>query len=125
MLYTQIADIATKKMKKTKSANLLQYLTGDPLTENAAGYFSKFLDFVPGDLLPQRKLVDLGKIISRVISAGYVVTMAARGFRKDLIDGCLEHLRMDIAMLASKLHLDSRALVIEDYVADSDWRSFV
>lgn len=125
MLYTQIADIATKKMKKTKSANLLQYLTGDPLTENAAGYFSKFLDFVPGDLLPQRKLVDLGKIISRVISAGYVVTMAARGFRKDLIDGCLEHLRMDIAMLASKLHLDSRALVIEDYVAESDWRSFV
>lgn len=125
MLYTQIADITTKKMKKAKSSNLLTYLTGEPLTTNAVGHFSKLLDFVPGDLLPQRKMVDLGKIVSRVISAGYVVTMAARGFRNDLIEGCLEHLHIDVAHLASKLNLESSALVIEDYGTESDWRSFV
>lgn len=124
MLYTQIADILLKKMKKTKLSNLLEYLKADKLTADAAKYFSKPLNFSPGESLSQRKMVDLGKIVSRVISAGYVIAMGNRGFRSDLIDNCIEHLDKGIALLVSQMQFASGAGVIEDYATDSDWRSF-
>lgn len=124
MLYTQIAEMVLKKMKKGKESNLLAYLSIFDLTQHAAGHFKKSLDFSPGDVLSQRKLVDLGKIISRVIAVSYVVAIAERGFREDLVEGCIENVRMDIAHLVSNLYLDSRSQVIDDYVSNSDWISF-
>ncbi len=125
MLYTQIADIILKKMKKAKLSNLLSYFKEDPLTAVAAPRFAKSLDFNPGEVLAQRKLVGLGKIVSRTISAGYVLALAERGFRSDLVENCLEHLQRDIAQLASSLSLVSRASVVEDYAGASDWLAFV
>ncbi|WP_229738746.1 acyl-CoA dehydrogenase family protein [Parapedobacter pyrenivorans] len=124
MLYTQIAEMVLKKMKKGKETNLLAYLATFDLTQHAAGHFKKPLDFTPGDVLTQRKLVDLGKIISRVIAGSYVLAIADRGFRDDLVTGCIENIRMDIAHLVSNLYLDSRSQVIDDYVSGSDWLSF-
>jgi len=125
MLYTQIADIILKKMKKAKLPNLLSYFKHDPLTAAVAPRFAKALDFIPGEVLAQRKLVGLGQIVSRTISAGYVLALAERGFRSDLIENCLEHLQRDITQLASSLSLVSRASVVEDYAASSDWLAFV
>lgn len=125
MLYTQIADILLKKMKKAKVDNLFQYLSAGELTKQAAPHFKKSLDFSPGEVLTQRKLVDLGKIISRTTAAGYVLSLADKGFRSDLVEGCLENLSMDIAHLVSNFYLDSRAQVINDYTSASDWKAFV
>lgn len=124
MLYTQVADILLKKMKKSKETNLFVFLSTFELTEQAAAYFKKSLDFIPGEVLTQRKMVDLGKIISRVIVANYAVSIANKGFRTDLIEGCLENLHIDIAHLVSNLYLDSKTQVINDYGMDSDWLSF-
>ncbi len=124
MLYTQIADMVLKRMKKAKLGNLLAFLSAFELTQYAAGHFKKLLDFMPGDELTQRKLVDLGKLISRVIAASYVLAIANQGFRGDLVAGCIENIRMDVAHLVSNLYLDSRVQVIDAYAADSDWLSF-
>lgn len=121
MLYTQIAEIVLKKMRREKAPDLFAYLSALDLTAQAAGHFKNSLAFNPGEGLTQRKLVDLGKIISRVVAAGYVQAIASQGFRKDLVAGCIESLRMDVAHLVSNLYLDSRAQLIDDYEADSDW----
>ena len=124
MLYTQIAEMVTKKMRKEKETNLASFLANYELTREASAHVREVLDFVPGEGLAQRKLVDLGKIISRVIAANYVLTLANEGFRDDLVAGCIEHLRRDIAHLVSNLYLDNRVKVIDDYVSGSDWLSF-
>ncbi len=124
MLYSQIAEMMLKKMRKAKEPNLFTFFAAFDLTQHVAGHFKKQLDFTPGDELSQRKLVDLGKIISRVISGSYVLAIADQGFREDLVKGCIENIRMDIAHLVSNLYLDSRSQVIDDYVSGSDWLSF-
>ena len=125
MLYTQVADMLLRKMKKAKMENLFEFLTSYELTAQSVSHFKKSLDFTPGEVIAQRKLVDLGKIISRVITADYVISLANKGFRNDLIDGCLENLRMDVAHLFSNLHLDNQTQVILDYSMKSDWRTLV
>ena len=124
MLYTQIAEMIFKKMRKSKEPNLVSFLATSDLTRDVAAFFKDTLDFAPGEGLMQRKLVDLGKIISRVIAASYVLALANEGFRDDLVTGSMEHLRRDIAHLVSNLYLDNRVMVIDDYVTGSDWRSF-
>lgn len=125
MLYTQVADMLLRKMKKAKTENLSEFLIGYELTKHSAKHFKDSLNFVPGEVIAQRKLVDLGKIISRVIAADYVISLANKGFRDDLIAGCLENLRLDIAHLFSNLYLDNRTQVIRDYNLKSDWRDLV
>lgn len=124
MLYSQIAEIVTKKMRKEKETNLLAFLSTFELTGPATDAFRKQLDFSLSDRLPQRKLVDLGKIISRVIVSNYVLAIAEQGFRQDLVQSCIENIRMDIAHLVSNLDLDSRSRVIDDYAIDSNWLQF-
>jgi len=124
MLYTQIAEMVLKKMRKGKEPNLAAFLAAWDLTRDASVHVKDTLDFAPGEGLMQRKLVDLGKIVSRVIAAGYVLALAGEGFRDDLVTGSIEHLQRDIAHLVSNLYLDNRVKVIDDYVTGSDWLSF-
>lgn len=124
MLYTQIADIVLKKMRREKASDLYAFLKAFELTTQVADHFKESLSFTPGEGLAQRKLVDFGKIISRVVAAGYVQAIADEGFRADLVAACIERLRMDIAHLVSNLHLKNSALVIDDYASDSDWLAF-
>ncbi len=125
MLYTQIAEIIQKRMKREKVSNLYQFMSTVDLTQRAAIYFKSQLDVVLGEALIQRKMVDLGKIISRVICAGYALAMGDNGFRKDLIDNCIASIKLDIAHLVSNLALDHSTQVIYDYTEGSDWQRFV
>jgi len=124
MLYTQIADTLLKRMRKAKEKNLFAFLSRFELSQEAAGRFRKSLDFIPDESLSQRKMVDLGKTVSRVIAANYVLALANKGFRTDLVEGCLEHLCMDVTHLVSNLYVDNKAQVINDYSPNSDWLSF-
>src|SRR3546814_2468608 len=78
MLYSQIAETIFREMKKFKQQNLLEYLKNHPLTARVSDHFKKELNFIVDAVIPQRKLVDLGKILARVISAGYVKTLCDR-----------------------------------------------
>src|SRR5690606_780071 len=84
MLYAQIAETILRLMKKQKSLHLFSFLKDFTLTADACVHFKKDLDFSINYALPQRKLVDLGKILGRIISAGYVLQLTGKGFRSDL-----------------------------------------
>lgn len=123
MLYSQIAEIISKRMKKEKQINLYIFLAAFSLTQRASEYFKIQLDFNLGEIITQRKMVDLGKIISRVICVEYTLEMLDKGFRKDLIENSINNIKMDIAHLASNLALDNRTDVVYDYAENSDWLS--
>ena len=124
MLYTQIAEMILKLMRKHKETNLYTFLCGYERTHRAADRFREHLGFEPGTTIPQRKLVDLGKIVARVICVQYVLELAEKGFRKDLVESCVFNMKMDIAHLASNFSLNGRAELIPEYEEKSNWADF-
>lgn len=124
MLYTQISEMIIKMMKKKKEFNLFQFLKGFELTKKASEYIKKQTDFSLNTELPQRKLVDLGRAIGRIVSAGLVIDLAEKGFRKDLIDNCLTSLQQDISNLIFAYHNSTKISSISDYQDGSSWLEF-
>ena len=124
MLYTQIAEVTLKQMKKQKEANLYTFLAAFDRTGVSAPLFQEYLKFEPGINIPQRKLVDLGKIVARLICVQYVLTLSGKGFRDDLVESCIFNMKMDIAHLASNFSLNGRAALIPEYGEGSDWMDF-
>jgi hypothetical protein len=90
-----------------------------------ADRFKDSLDFSVDLQLPQRKLVDLGKAIGRVVSMEFVVDMGERGFRSDLVQGALDSLKREVDMLATDLRLAPANNVVEDYEDQSNWLDFL
>ncbi len=121
MLYTQISEVVLKLMRKQKELNLSKFLATYNLTDTVAGYYKSLLDFKLDLKLPQRKLVDLGKIISKVVSANNVVSLGNKGFRPDLIDQSLETIKHEITMLVSSFQLQKRIAYVEGYNENISW----
>lgn len=124
MLYTQISEMILKMMKKKKEANLFKFLKNFNLTAKSSEYFKKDIDFSINISLPQRKLVDLGKALGRIISAGFVIDLAEKGFRKDLIKNCLNTLHQEITKHIGSYNFKNTISSIEDYQEDSSWLQF-
>jgi alkylation response protein AidB-like acyl-CoA dehydrogenase len=121
MLYTQIAEMITKKMKQQKETHLYRFLESFELTVRSCSYFKQELSFNLNHILSQRKLLDLGKILSRVISVGYVLDMGLKGFRSDLIDNCIVMVQKEIGEMISSFKSENKVMVIEDYSTGSEW----
>ncbi len=124
MLYTQIAEIVLKRMKRQKESSFYQSLASLPQTEKAVPHFREQLQFTVSDNLAQRKLVDLGKIIARLVNTQYVLDMQEKGFRQDLVENCIYNMQLDIAQLASNLALSNHAELVVSYEGESDWLDF-
>ena len=124
MLYSQIAEMVFREMKKQKRVNLLDYLKNHPLTAKVSDHFRKELNFIVDAIVPQRKLVDMGKILARVISAGYVKDLYEKGFRKDLVDSCIETVEQEVAALVSSFKFPNTNMVIYDYAENSSWYKY-
>jgi hypothetical protein len=125
MLYAQIADMITRMMKKQKQLNLFDFLKEFNLTSSASEFFKKNLNFTISSTLSQRKLVDLGKILARIVCVGYVLDLQAKGFRKDLVNNSIASVQQEVAALFASFHFDSTTTVVENYTEDSSWLSFV
>ncbi len=124
MLYTQISEMVMKLMGNQNIKNLAEFLKDYNLTQNIAEYFKSVLDFKVDFKLPQRKIVDLGKIISRVVSANHVANMGTKGFRSDLIKDSLENIKHEVSSLVSSFNFKTNISPIEDYNEKSSWMSF-
>lgn len=124
MLYTQIAEMISKLMVRSKITNLSNFLKSYKLTEKVADSFSSILDFKLGKLLPQRKLVDLGKIIARVVSANHVAELGIKGFRTDLIGNSIETIKQEVATLVASYNFQNKVKPIPNYSESSNWLSF-
>ncbi|WP_257670557.1 acyl-CoA dehydrogenase family protein [Parapedobacter tibetensis] len=124
MLYGQIAETMYRMMKKEKEQHLFSFLKRHPLTANAVDFFKKETDFQIDTVLPQRKLVDLGKVLARIISIGYVLDLQASGFRNDLIHQCINTVKHEIAGLVRSFEFENTIHVVFDYTDNSSWLEF-
>lgn len=124
MLYTQISEMLIKLMKKKKEFNLFQFLNNFDLTSKASEYLKKQTDFSLTTNLSQRKLVDLGRAIARIVSAGLVIDLGEKGFRKELINNCLSSLQQDVSNMIYSYHNSSKIATIDEYQAGSSWLNF-
>ncbi|WP_319415138.1 acyl-CoA dehydrogenase [Marispirochaeta aestuarii] len=125
ILYEQIAETVLKSMNRLKESNLYRYLKNSDLASRASSWMRESLDFSLKSGLSQRKKVDLGRILGRLISVQMVMTLVDRGFRQDLAENCLEIMKRRIQSLLGSF-ADSREIqLIEDYEAGSAWLGFV
>lgn len=125
MLYAQIAEMVTRNMKKIKEQNLFDFLKGFNLTAKASLYFKEDLNFTLSQILSQRKLVDLGKILARIVCIDYVLDLEEKGFRKDLVQNCIGLVKQEVAALMCSFKFDQSIQVVEDYLDQSSWLKFV
>jgi hypothetical protein len=112
-------------MKKTKESNLFQFLKNYDLTSKSASFLKEMLDFELNLNLPQRKMVELGQVLGRIVSFEMVINLGEKGFRSDLINNGLTMLNQEITSLMSSFNYQTQTLVIEDYQEDSAWLKFV
>jgi alkylation response protein AidB-like acyl-CoA dehydrogenase len=124
MLYAQIAEMVTRLMKKQKETDLYNFLKAFSATAVPVVQFKDELSFSLNSNLPQRKLVDLGKIIARIVCAGYVISLQQKGFRADLAENSIHTIRQEVAVLVSNLQFENSNSVIDDYTTGSNWFSF-
>ncbi|MEI6683656.1 MAG: acyl-CoA dehydrogenase family protein [Bacteroidota bacterium] len=123
ILYTQISEYVVRQMKKLKEHNLYRFLKTNGPTENSVQTIRHLLDFELNLQLPQRKLVELGQVIGRIVSMEMVINLGQEGFRQDLVQNALEILRSEISGLMGNFQSCESTLVVVDYQQDSSWLS--
>jgi alkylation response protein AidB-like acyl-CoA dehydrogenase len=125
ILYAQISEGLLKLMKRTKENNLFRFFKSFSLTSLAADSVKGQMNFNIDFQMPQRKLVEMGKIIGRVISLNQVLDVAGKGFRKDLAEGGKTMLEQEISNLISSFSFKNNTRVVEEYEENSSWLNFV
>src|SRR5690625_6735330 len=81
ILYQQITAAVLKSMRKTKESNLYQFLKSYSLTKQSADYFKDVTDFKVDQKMAQRKLVQLGRALSRMVSMDMVFKLDRKSTR--------------------------------------------
>jgi len=125
ILYAQISEGLVKMMKRAKERNLFQFLKGFDLTDKAVHFVKSQVDFNLDLQIPQRKLVEMGKIIGRVISMNQVLDLSEKGFNKELIDGSVTFLQQEITKLMSAFTFKNEEKVVDGYDENTSWLNFV
>jgi len=121
ILYQQVAEAVAKGMRRLKSANLAAYLAQEPLTARAATFFREGLDFDVDSSLPQRKLVELGRAISRILTMEMTIELGERGYNADMVRNALEELRAEVRSMVETFRSGGITALVEDYRDGRDW----
>jgi len=124
MLYTQISEGILKDMKKKKTTHLASYLALNPCTENAAKIYQSVFDFTMDTSLSQRKMIDFGKIIARVVTVNDLLDLNNAGFNQGITDNTIELVRQDIVSLLASMNHHKGTLAQEDMTTKTDWMDF-
>lgn len=125
ILYEQISDSILKSMKRVKEANLSRFLALFEKTNRAAERLHGMFDFSLETNLPQRKKVDLGRIIGRVMSIQMILEVHDRGYRKDLVENAVSMLKREITALTGSFTRTDNTAVVEEYREGSSWMDFL
>jgi alkylation response protein AidB-like acyl-CoA dehydrogenase len=121
ILYQQVTESFAKGMRRLKATNLGQYLAEEPLTARAADFFGEHLNFDIDLSLPQRKLVELGRVLSRIMTMEMTIELGERGYNADLVRNALEELRMEVRGMLETYRTGGLTAVVEDYRSGRDW----
>ena len=122
ILYHQIAESVLKLMKTAKEKSFYQFLKG--YTTRATDRIKDLVNFDVEAPLVQRKLVEFGQVISRIVSMDLVLHLEEKGFRKDLIDNTVIVLKQEISTLLNTFHFANNTQVVVDYEENSFWFDF-
>ncbi len=122
VMYSQIAEVILKRMKRIKETNLYTFLSQFELTANIAGYYEHILSLRLDDDPAQRTKVTLGKIVARLITTEFVLALKESGFRTDLVDNAILVVENILAEQVSSISQIPSVNVIEDYRDGSDWK---
>jgi len=125
MLFTQLAEMVFKLMFKSKTFNLLDFMSTYELSKNAATSFKDSINVHLEKGMSQRKLVVLGRAMAKIILAHHVVNMNDSGFNQGLVDNCIDRLRMDVSNLMNTFQNQSSNLPTEGYSEKSSWLDLV
>jgi hypothetical protein len=112
-------------MRQSKETNLLRFLSGFDLTSRASEYLKERLDFGVDLKIPQRRLVNLGKALGRILTMEMVLQLGDRGFRSDLITNAISMFRHEVTGLLGTYRAENRILAVDDYEEDGSWLAFV
>ncbi len=121
ILYQQISESVLKMMRKLKSTNLYDFLKDYDLTLRSSDYFKEILNFEIDTKMPQRKLVQLGEALGRMISMEFTLNLGDQGFNKELIDSAIENLQDEIKTILTSFRSDAFSQVVDDFHMDSSW----
>lgn len=124
ILYVQITETLLKQMKVAKEKNLYQYLKGFALTSLASGQLKKILNFELSPLLTQRKQVEMGQVVSRIVVMDMVIRLGGRGFHKELITNSLTNLQQEIVERMASYSFGNQAEKIDPDQGQPSWRDF-
>ena len=125
ILYAQISEAVVKLMKQAKETNLYQFLKEFALTVKSADQLKELINFELNLQLPQRKMVELGKVLGRIISMEMVIDIGIKGFQPDLIFNSLAMLKQELTSLITSYSFSNNTDVTIDYNDQSYWRNFV
>jgi alkylation response protein AidB-like acyl-CoA dehydrogenase len=121
ILYQQISESILKMMRKVKNGNMYEFLKDYDLTVRSSEYFKEILNFEVDSKMPQRKLVELGQALGRMISMEFTLNLGDQGFNKELIDNAINNLQDEINTLFSSFHREVKANIVDDYLSESSW----
>nr|WP_319400819.1 acyl-CoA dehydrogenase family protein [uncultured Carboxylicivirga sp.] len=124
MLYSQISEGVLKLMRKSKLHNLFEFFKGFDLTQKASEMTKDLINFKVDLNMPQRKMVELGQVIGRIVSIDQVLDLSNKGFDNELTDNAIKYLRQEIVGLLSTFKYNNSVQVIEDYKSNSNWLTF-
>ncbi|MDZ7808233.1 MAG: acyl-CoA dehydrogenase family protein [Gracilimonas sp.] len=121
ILYQQMSESVLKMMRKLKKQNLHEFLSDFHLTQRSSEYFTDLLDFEVDPKMPQRKLVDLGKALGRIISLEFTLKLGDQGFNKELIQNAVLVLQDEVNTIIQTYKTGGESDVVLDYKNDSSW----
>lgn len=125
ILYQQITESIFKMMKKSKVDNLYMFLKDYNLTERASDYYKETLDFEIDPKMAQRKMVQLGRAISRIVSLEMTLRLGEKGFNSDMVSNSIKALRHETESLITSFSNQQHSQVVEDYDDNSSWLNFL
>lgn len=125
ILYQQITESVLKMMRKTPSASLYDFLKGYTHTEKAADYFKDILNFRVDYTLAQRKMVELGQAIGRLVSMNMTIDLGQKGFNQEMVSNSLELLQKEIRSIISAYSYKNNAEVVYDPEGENNWLTYL
>lgn len=123
ILYQQITESIMKAMRKVKSTNLYEFLKEYDLTSQSSDYFKDLLNFEIDTKMSQRKLVDLGRALGRIISMEFTINLGHKGFNKELIDHAITNVQEEVNAIMSQFSNTKLSDVVDAYHDNSSWFS--
>lgn len=124
ILYIQISETLLKQMKVARQKNLFLYLNGFKLTQRASSRLKPLLNFEINPSLPQRKLMELGQAVSRIVAMELVLNLGDKGFEQKLIANSIANLRQEISMLMTSYSDTAQTELVAPEHGSPSWRNF-